>query len=117
MKTNKIDFEQAKVYATLILQCTSLAEMYLKDYQHELRKQGYESKQKAKAMIKGNLELSEKLRLSLRKLEFELLNKTNDEQQDNFLEDVGFLHSLISKATAICLHDIPKRDEILNIIK
>jgi|GEM_PF-6514072 len=48
------DFSTAKHLATLILQFTSLAELYTKDYEAELYKQGFESRQAAKKMIIDN---------------------------------------------------------------
>ena len=89
------NFEKAKYLATLILQCSSLAELYLKDYEFEMRKQGYESKQKAKQLILANADNARRLMSSLQFLEKQLTVKINEEQQDNFLDDVGFLHNMI----------------------
>ena len=49
---NTVNFDRAKYLATLVVQCTSLSELYLKDYEADLRKQGYESKQLTKKTYK-----------------------------------------------------------------
>ena len=62
-------FRKAKYFATLVLQCTSLSELFLKDYIVVLSKIGYESKQARKMEINSNVRQAEKLRLSLMRLE------------------------------------------------
>lgn len=89
------NFHKAKYLATLILQCSSLAELYLKDYEAEMRKQGYESKQRAKQLILANADNARRLMSSLQYLEKQLTVKINEEQEDCFLDDVGFLHNML----------------------
>ena len=90
-----VNFERAKYLATLVLHCTSLAELYLKDYESDLRKQGYESRQMAKKMILDNARQAKSLRLQLKSLENMLTDKISEQQEDNFLADVGFLHNML----------------------
>ena len=104
-----INFERAKYLATLVLQCTSLSELYLKDYEADLRKQGYESKQLTKKLIIDNANQAKKLRLQLKKVENMLLDKVTDDQEDNFLEDVGFLHNMILLLVDRCGDNEQKR--------
>lgn len=89
-----IDFKKAKYQATLVLQFTSLAELYLKDYEAELYKQGYKSKQMAKKRILDNARAAERLRLNCLSIEQELTAKTNENQMDDFLGDIGFMHNM-----------------------
>lgn len=93
--SNTVNFERAKYLATLVLQCTSLAELYLKDYESDLRKQGYESRQIAKKMILDNARQAKSLRLQLKRVENMLTDKISEQHEDNFLEDVGFLHNML----------------------
>lgn len=93
--SNTVNFERAKYLATLVLQCTSLAELYLKDYEADLRKQGYETRQLAKKMILDNAQKAKSLRLQLKRVENKLTDKISEQQEDGFLEDVGFLHNML----------------------
>ena len=76
---NTVNFDRAKYLATLVVQCTSLSELYLKDYEADLRKQGYESKQLTKKLINDNANQAKKLRLQLKKVENMLLDQVNEE--------------------------------------
>ena len=106
---SELNFSKAKYQATLVLQCTSLAELYLKDYEYEMYKQGYESKQLAKQLVNNNARKAEQLRKQLSLLEGKLTKQTNNAQQDAFLEDVGFLHEMIFLLTDRCGDNEQKR--------
>lgn len=106
---NTVNFDRAKYLATLVVQCTSLSELYLKDYEADLRKQGYESKQLTKKLINDNANQAKKLRLQLKKVENMLLDKVNEEQEDSFLDDVGFLHNMILLLVDRCGDNDQKR--------
>ena len=107
------NLNSAKYLATLVLQLTSLAELFLKDYEAELYKAGFESKQAAKMRIKQNAELAKKLRLNLKSIELDLTGKCSEEQEDAFLDDVGFLHNLILKAYSVAGERDNRRKRIL----
>ena len=92
---SEVNFDKAKYYATFVLQCTSLAELFLKDYENELRTQGYASRQRAKQMILNNAKDAKRLMASLSSIERQLTSKTNEHEQDCFLDDVGFLHNML----------------------
>ena len=106
---NTVNFDRAKYLATLVVQCTSLSELYLKDYEADLRKQGYESKQLTKKLINDNANQAKKLRLQLKKVENMLLDQVNEEQEDSFLDDVGFLHNMILLLVDRCGDNDQKR--------
>lgn len=103
------DFSTAKHLATLVLQFTSLAELYTKDYEAELYKQGFESRQAAKKMITDNARVAHSLHLSLMRLENTLLQKISEAEQDDFLDDVGFLHEMCLLITDRCGANETKR--------
>lgn len=107
--SKEVSFERAKYLATLVLQCTSLAELYLKDYEHDLRRQGSESKQATKKAILDNARQAEKLRLSLKRVENMLMDRTSENQKDDFLDDVGFLHNMILLLVDRCGDNEEKR--------
>ena len=91
------NFDKAKYLATLILQCSSLAELYVKDYEAELYKQGSQSRQAAKKMITDNAKMARSLRLSLSRLENILKDKLTDELIDSsndMLDNMGILPDL-----------------------
>lgn len=106
---NTVNFDRAKYLATLVVQCTSLSELYLKDYEADLRKQGYESKQLTKKLINDNANQAKKLRLQLKKVENMLLDQVNEDQEDSFLDDVGFLHNMILLLVDRCGDNDQKR--------
>lgn len=106
---NTVNFDRAKYLATLVVQCTSLSELYLKDYEADLRKQGYESKQLTKKLINDNANQAKKLRLQLKKVENMLLDQVTEDQEDSFLEDVGFLHNMILLLVDRCGDNEQKR--------
>ena len=106
---NTVNFDRAKYLATLVVQCTSLSELYLKDYEADLRKQGYESKQLTKKLINDNANQAKKLRLQLKKVENMLLDQVTEDQEDSFLEDVGFLHNMILLLVDRCGDNDQKR--------
>ena len=106
---NTVNFDRAKYLATLVVQCTSLSELYLKDYEADLRKQGYESKQLTKKLINDNANQAKKLRQQLKKVENMLLDQVNEEQEDSFLDDVGFLHNMILLLVDRCGDNDQKR--------
>ena len=100
----------------LILQCSSLAELYLKDYEAELYTQGFQTKFLTKKRIKDNAKQAESLRLQLITLEQDLTVKTNDIQKDGFLEDVGFLHNIITLINDRCGNNDEKREKVLKYL-
>ena len=106
---NTVNFDRAKYLATLVVQCTSLSELYLKDYEADLRKQGYESKQLTKKLINDNANQAKKLRLQLKKVENMLLDQVTEDQEDSFLDDVGFLHNMILLLVDRCGDNEQKR--------
>ena len=110
------NLDSAKYLATLVLQLTSLAELFLKDYEAQLYKAGYESKQAAKMRIKQNADLARKLRLNLKSIELELTGKCSEEQADAFLDDVGFLYNLILKAYSVAGEKDNRRKRILKTV-
>lgn len=88
----------------------------MKDYEAELYKQGYATKQLAKKKIKDNARQAECLRLQLSSLEGELTSTTNETQKDSFLEDVGFLHNLIVLTIDRCGDNEKKRARVIKYI-
>jgi hypothetical protein len=108
--------EKAKEYATLILQCTSLAELFLKDYHAEMYKHQHTVNHRTKFMISRNLELSKKLQIQLSTIEKALVGKCNDEQMDAFLDDVGFLHQLIVKSYEVAGDSELRRKKVLDTL-
>ena len=99
-----------------MLHCTSLAELYLKDYEYDLRKQGYESRQMAKKMILDNARQARSLRLQLKRVENMLTDKISEQQEDNFLEDVGFLHNMLLLLIDRCGDNEEKRIKAKSMI-
>lgn len=109
-------FLKAKYYCTAVLQLTSAAQMILLDYENEVRKLGFESRQKAKQLINNNAKDAVKLNANLKRLEKELTVKLDEEQEDRFLDDVGFIYKLILLAIDRSGDDDGIRDQILNDI-
>lgn len=103
---------KAKYFATLILHCTSLAELFLKDYESVLYKAGYESKQARKMEIKSHAKQAEKLRISLKRLENSLNDTMSEEQKDAFYEDIGFLHQILTLVIDRCGDNDSKRTQV-----
>ena len=114
MKNENI--EKAAYLSTIIMQCTSLAEMLLKDYEAYLLKAGYQSKQAAKQRIKQNAELAKKLRLNLKSIELEMTGKINESQVDAFLDDVGFLNALVTRSYRMVGDSELRRSKLIKTI-
>ena len=109
-------FLKARKFATMVLLLTSAAELVLKDYEFELRKLGYESKQAAKMRVNNNARLAEQLAKSLRSLEAELNAKITPEMRDNFLDDVGFVYSVVNTSLQKVGDDNQRREMLLKMI-
>ena len=62
---SNVNLDKAKYFATLVLHCTSMAELFLKDYEAELYKQGSQSRQAIKMHIKQNARQAEMLSVNL----------------------------------------------------
>lgn len=103
---------KAKYFATLVLNCTSLAELFLKDYESVLYKAGYESKQARKMEIKSNAKQAEKLRMSLKRLENALTDTMSEEHKDAFYEDIGFIHNILTLVIDRCGDNDSKRTQV-----
>ena len=109
-------FLKARKFATMVLLLTSAAELVLKDYEFELRKLGYESKQAAKMRVKNNARLADQLAKSLRSLEAELNAKITPEMRDHFLDDAGFVYSIVNTAFQKVGDDDQRREMLLKMI-
>lgn len=106
-------FRKAKYFATLVLQCTSLSELFLKDYIVVLSKIGYESKQARKMEVNSNVRQAEKLRLSLMRLENSLTDTMKTEDlKDAFYDDIGFLHNIVTLIIDRCGDNDSKRTQV-----
>ena len=114
---SNVNLERAKYFATLVLHCTSLAELFLKDYEAELYKQGSESRHAIKMQIKQNAEKAEMLRLKLKSIEQKLFGKLSEKQEDCFFEDTGFLHNVLLSAIDRAGDSEMRREQILKKIK
>lgn len=112
-----INLDKAKYFATLVLHCTSMAELFLKDYEAELYKQGSQSKQAIKMHIKQNARQAEMLRLNLKSIEQRLFGKLTEEQEDCFFDDTGFLHNVLLSAIDRAGDSEMRREQILKKIK
>ena len=114
---SNVNLERAKYFATLVLHCTSLAELFLKDYEAELYKQGSESRHAIKMQIKQNAKQAEMLRLNLKSIEQKLFGKLSEEQEDCFFEDTGFLHNVLLTAIDRCGDSELRRTGMLKKMK
>ena len=112
-----INLDKAKYFATLVLHCTSMAELFLKDYEAELYKQGSQSKQAIKMHIKQNARQAEMLRLNLKSIEQRLFGKLTEEQEDCFFDDTGFLHNVLLTAIDRCGDSELRRTGMLKKMK
>ena len=112
-----INLDKAKYFATLVLHCTSMAELFLKDYEAELYKQGSQSKQAIKMHIKQNARQAEMLRLNLKSIEQKLFGKLTEEQEDCFFDDTGFLHNVLLTAIDRCGDSELRRNGMLKKMK
>ena len=112
-----INLDKAKYFATLVLHCTSMAELFLKDYEAELYKQGSQSKQAIKMHIKQNARQAEMLRLNLKSIEQKLFGKLTEEQEDCFFDDTGFLHNVLLTAIDRCGDSELRRTGMLKKMK
>lgn len=114
---NNVNLDKAKYFATLVLHCTSMAELFLKDYEAELYKQGSQSRQAIKMHIKQNARQAEMLRLNLKSIEQKLFGKLTEEQEDCFFEDTGFLHNVLLTAIDRCGDSELRRTGMLKKMK
>ena len=114
---NNVNLDKAKYFATLVLHCTSMAELFLKDYEAELYKQGSQSKQAIKMHIKQNARQAEMLRLNLKSIEQKLFGKLTEEQEDCFFDDTGFLHNVLLTAIDRCGDSELRRTGMLKKMK
>ena len=114
---NNVNLDKAKYFATLVLHCTSMAELFLKDYEAELYKQGSQSRQAIKMQINNNARQAEMLRLNLKKIEQMLFGKLTEEQEDFFLDDTGFLHNVLLTAIDRCGDSELRRTGMLKKMK
>ena len=114
---NNVNLDKAKYFATLVLHCTSMAELFVKDYEAELYKQGSESRQAIKMQINNNARQAEMLRLNLKKIEQMLFGKLTEEQEDFFLDDTGFLHNVLLTAIDRCGDSELRRTGMLKKMK
>ena len=114
---SNINLDKAKYFATLVLHCTSMAELFLKDYEAELYKQGSQSRQAIKMHIKQNARQAEMLRLNLKSIEQKLFGKLTEEQEDCFFEDTGFLHNVLLTAIDRCGDSELRRTGMLKKMK
>ena len=114
---NNVNLDKAKYFATLVLHCTSIAELFLKDYEAELYKQGSQSRQAIKMHIKQNARQAEMLRLNLKSIEQKLFGKLTEEQEDCFFEDTGFLHNVLLTAIDRCGDSELRRTGMLKKMK
>jgi len=108
---------KAKYLATLILQSTSLADLFLRDYSHEVNKLHQSVNGSAKFRVKNNLELAKKLSNSISSIECDLNKKINDKQEDHFLDDVGFLYKLIVLVYSQVGDSDLRRSKVLKLIE
>lgn len=114
---SNVNLDKAKYFATLVLHCTSMAELFLKDYEAELYKQGSQSRQAIKMQINNNARQAEMLRLNLKKIEQMLFGKLTEEQEDCFLDDTGFLHNVLLTAIDRCGDSELRRTGMLKKMK
>ena len=114
---SNVNLDKAKYFATLVLHCTSMAELFLKDYEAELYKQGSQSRQAIKMHIKQNARQAEMLRLNLKSIEQKLFGKLTEEQEDCFFEDTGFLHNVLLTAIDRCSDSELRRTGMLKKMK
>lgn len=114
---SNVNLDKAKYFATLVLHCTSMAELFLKDYEAELYKQGSQSRQAIKMHIKQNARQAEMLRLNLKSIEQKLFGKLTEEQEDCFFEDTGFLHNVLLTAIDRCGDSELRRTGMLKKMK
>ena len=114
---NNVNLDKAKYFATLVLHCTSMAALFLKDYEAELYKQGSQSKQAIKMHIKQNARQAEMLRLNLKSIEQKLFGKLTEEQEDCFFDDTGFLHNVLLTAIDRCGDSELRRTGMLKKMK
>ena len=114
---SNVNLDKAKYFATLVLHCTSMAELFLKDYEAELYKQGSQSRQAIKMHIKQNARQAEMLRLNLKSIEQKLFGKLTEEQEDYFFEDTGFLHNVLLTAIDRCGDSELRRTGMLKKMK
>ena len=114
---SNVNLDKAKYFATLVLHCTSMAELFLKDYEAELYKQGSQSRQAIKMQIKQNARQAEMLRLNLKSIEQKLFGKLTEEQEDCFFEDTGFLHNVLLTAIDRCGDSELRRTGMLKKMK
>lgn len=114
--TNEEKIEKAKLYATMVMQTTSLAELFLKDYERILLDLRFSTKQDVKQKVSMNAEKASQLGTGLRTIEKALTGIMNEAQHDSFLDDVGFLHNLIISSYEMCYDSEPRRAKILEKI-
>ena len=116
MNTNEEKIEKAKLYATMVMQTTSLAELFLKDYERILLGLIFSTKRDVKQKVSMNAEKAAQLGIGLRTIEKTLTGIMNDAQHDSFLDDVGFLHNLIISSYEMCFDSEQRRESILKKI-
>jgi len=94
-----------------------MAELFLKDYEAELYKQGAQSKQQIKQKINNNARAAEQLRKQTASIETMLFGKLNEKQTDAFLDDVGFLYNVLLTAIDRCGDSEKMRETMLKKIQ
>jgi len=94
-----------------------MAELFLKDYEAELYKQGAQSKQHIKQKINNNARAAEQLRKQTASIETMLFGKLNEKQTDAFLDDVGFLYNVLLTAIDRCGDSEKMRETMLKKIQ
>lgn len=81
-----------------------------------MRRLGFKSRQLAKKMINDNAKDAKRLKINLAHLEGKLLNKITDDQQDDFLDDVAFLHKMLKLVVDRCGDNETKRQQAYSMI-
>ena len=77
MNTNEEKIEKAKLYATMVMQTTSLAELFLKDYERILLGLRFSTKRDVKQKVSMNAEKAAQLGIGLRTIEKTLTDNKN----------------------------------------
>lgn len=119
MKTKEENLERAALLATMIIQSTSVAVLFLRDYQAVLNDLGRDTRHEAKRMVTNNAEKAISLMVSLEKIEksmIKTITSVNEEHEDHFLNDVGFMYNLMISAYEMCHDSEQRRDSILKKI-
>lgn len=119
MRTKEENFERAEITASMIIQATSVAVLLLKDYECIMNQLGYQTKQITKKMVTVNAEKAAILMTNLMRIEKNMIKTitVNDkDNEDHFLNDVGFMYNLILSSYEMCYDSEQRRESILKKI-